>query len=240
MSWSGRLGGFLGPGQRDVQQGQDGALDAGEVVEDGAGGGVGQVQAVEGGQGGAGGGDGGASFGQDAGQGRAGAEGGAQLGLDQPVDQQRDADDGDEGLDPVVVVQEDGPDPQGLLEVAVALLDDPLVLVDLQHVQGGQRGTVVMVRQVGGQGIQPVELAGGGDRGIVAGPGDDGLAGFGGGAHGQQAGEVRGEDLGYPGVDLLPGLVVAAAEPVADPGQGGLGRGQGPLAGGGDGGGFLR
>src|ERR1019366_7437121 len=116
-----------------------GALDAGELVEDGPGGGVGQVQAVEGGQGGAGGGDGGSALGQDAGQGDAFTEGGAELGLDQPEDQQGDPDDGDERLDPVVVVQEDRPDPQCLPEVAVALLRDPLVLAGLQDVQGGQR-----------------------------------------------------------------------------------------------------
>src|SRR5216684_3964191 len=159
----------LGPGQGDVEQRQDRPLDAGEVVEDRPGGGVGQVQAVEGGQGGAGGGDGGTVLGQDAGQGDAGAEGGAQLGLDQPEDQQRDADDCDEGLDPVVVVQEDGPDPQCLLEVAVALLDDPLVLVDLQHVQGGQR--VVVAGQVSAQRVQPVEPGCRGDGAGVAGPG---------------------------------------------------------------------
>src|SRR6266568_702124 len=164
MSWSARLVWFLGPGQRDVQQCEDGALDGGELVQNGPGGGVGQVQAVEGGQDGAGGGDGGALLGQDAGQGDAGAGGGAQLGLDQPEDEQGDADDGDEGLDPVVVVQEHGPDLEGLLEVAVALLHDPLVFVGLQYVQGGQRRAVVVVRQVGGQGIQAVQGAGGGDR----------------------------------------------------------------------------
>src|SRR5216683_4542188 len=212
MSWSARSVWLLGPWQRDVQQREDGALDAGEVVEDGAGGGVGEVQAVEGGQGGAGGGDGGTVLGQDAGQGDAGAEGGAQLGLDQPEDQQRDADDCDEGLDPVVVVQEDGPDPQCLLEVAVALLDDPLVFVDLQHVQGGQRGAAGVVGQVGGQRVQPVQGTGGSDRGGVARPGDDGLAGLGAGAHGQQVLDGAGEDLRDPGINLLPGLVVAAAE----------------------------
>src|SRR5713226_8837151 len=116
------VGGSVGsfwPGQRKPQVGQDGPLDAGQVVEDGAGGGVGEVQAVEGGQDSAGGGDGGAAFGQDAGQGHAGAKGGAQFGLDQPEDQQGDADDRDERFDPVVVVQEDRPDLEGLLEVAV-------------------------------------------------------------------------------------------------------------------------
>src|SRR5260221_5960069 len=168
-------GGFLGPGQRDVQQCEDGPLDGGELVEDGAGGGVGEVQPVEGGEGGAGGGDGGAAFGQDAGQGDSGAECGAQLGFDQPEDEQRDADDGDEGLDPVVVVQEHGPDPQGLLEVAVALLDDPLVLVDFQDVQGGQRAAVVVAGQVGGHRVQPVEAACGGCRPPAAGAGGPGV-----------------------------------------------------------------
>src|ERR1700683_3123685 len=204
-------GGFLGPWQRDVQAGEDGPLDAGEPVQDDAARGVGQVQAVEGGQDGAGGGDGGAGFGEDAGQGHAGAEGGAQLGLDQPEDQQGDPDDGDEGFDPVVVVQEDGPDPERLLEVAVALLDDPLVFVDLQHVQGGQRGAVVVVGQVGGQRVQPVEPGRRGDRVLVAVPADGGLAGLGGGVHLDQAGCVAGEDLRDLRVDLPAGLAVAAA-----------------------------
>src|SRR5258708_25291092 len=43
-------GWFLGPGQRDVQVGQDRPLDLGEPVKDDAGWGVGEVQAVEGGQ----------------------------------------------------------------------------------------------------------------------------------------------------------------------------------------------
>src|SRR5258708_186705 len=70
-------GWFLGPGQRDVQVGQDRPLDLGEPVKDDAGWCVGEVQAVEGGQDGPGGGDGGAAFGQDAGQGNAVAEAGA-------------------------------------------------------------------------------------------------------------------------------------------------------------------
>src|ERR1035437_10252495 len=222
MSWSGCLGVFLGPGQRDVQVGQDGALGACEVVQDGPGGGVGQVQAVEGGEGG-----------------DAGAGGGAQFGLDQPEDQQRDADDGDEGFDPVVVVQEHGPDPDGLLEVTVALFRDPLVLVDLQHIEGGQRRAAAGAGQVGGQGIQAVQGAGGGDRGGVAGPGDDGLAGPGAGAHLEQVRGFAGEDPGDLRVDLPAGLVVAAAQPVGDPAQGGLGLVQGALAGLADGGGFF-
>src|SRR5258708_9094832 len=140
-------GGFLGPGERDVQVGQDGPLDLGELVKDDAAGGVGQVQAVEGGQDGAGGGDGGAAFGQDAGQGHAVAEGGAQFGFDQPEDQQGDADDRDERFDPVVVVQEAGPDPHRLLHAPAALFGDPLVFVDVQDVGGGQRGAVVVAGQ---------------------------------------------------------------------------------------------
>ena len=66
-----------------------------------------------------------------------------------------------------------------------------------------------------------------------------GLPGPGAGADGDQVLDVAGEDLRDPGVDLFPGLVVAAAEPVADAGQGCFGRGQGALAGGGDGGGLL-
>src|SRR6266496_932479 len=82
------LAGFLGPGQRDVQVGEDHPLGGGEPVEyEAAVGGVGGAQAVEGGQGGAGGGDGGAALGQDAGQRGAGAEGGAQFGLDEAEDQ---------------------------------------------------------------------------------------------------------------------------------------------------------
>src|ERR1019366_2445915 len=211
------------PGQRDVQQCQDGALDAGEVVEDQAAGGVCSAEAVEGCQGGAGGGDGGASFGQDAGQGDAGAEGGAQLGFDQPEDEQGDADDGDEGFDPVVVVQEHGPDPQGLLEVAVALLDDPLVLVDFQDVQCGQLGAVVVARQVGGERVEAVEAACRGDRVLAALPADDRLAGPGAGGHGDQVFHLADQDLGDFGVDLFAGLVVAAAEPAGDFREGGLG-----------------
>ena len=68
-----------------------------------------------------------------------GAEGGAQVGFDEAVDEQGDADDGDERVDAVVVVQEDRPHVQGLFEVAVALFDDPLVFVDVEHVERGQR-----------------------------------------------------------------------------------------------------
>src|SRR5229473_1580060 len=234
------LGGFFWPGQRNVQVSEDGPLDWCERVQDDAAWGVGEVQAVEGGQDGAGGGDGGAAFGQDAGQGRVFAEAGAQFGFDQPEDQQGDADDGDQRLDPVIVVQEDGPDPQGLFQVAVALLDDPLVFVDFQHVQGGQCGAVVVVGQVGGQRVQPVKPGGRGDRILVAVPADDGLAGLGGGAQLDQAGGLAGEDPGGLRIDLLAGLVVAAAQPIADLGQAVFGPGQCALAGIAHGGGLLR
>ena len=46
---------------------------------------------------------------------------------------------------------------QGLFEVAVALFDDPLVLVDVEHLEGGQFLSG-RVGQVGGDGVEPVEL----------------------------------------------------------------------------------
>src|SRR6266540_4089071 len=130
---------FFGPGKGDAEQGEDHPLGWGEPVELQAAGGVGGGQAVEGGQDGPAGGLGGAAFGQQAGQWHAVAEGGPQVGFDQPEDEQGDAGDGGQGLDPVVVVQEDGPDLEGLFQVAVALLNHPLVLVELQDVKGGQQ-----------------------------------------------------------------------------------------------------
>ena len=69
-------------------------------------------------------------------------------------------------------VQEDRPDLEGLLEVAAALPGDPLVLVGLQHVQGGQRPAAAGVGQVGGQRVQPVVAGSRGDGVLVARPGD--------------------------------------------------------------------
>ena len=66
------------------------------------------------------------------------AERGAGLGFDQSEDQQGDADDADEGVDAVVVVQEDRADLEGLLEVAVAALDDLLVFVEAEDLAGGE------------------------------------------------------------------------------------------------------
>ena len=134
-------------------------------------------------------------------------------------------------MDAVVVVQEDGPHVQGLFEVAVALFDDPLVFVDLEHIAGGQR-PVGWVGQVGGQGIPPVEVGCGGQSARVAAPGDGGGAvGGGAGGDGDQLGDVGTEDLGDPVVDLLLSLVVAPAAAVADAGERGLGAGQGAVAG---------
>ena len=78
-------------------------------------------------------------------------------------------------MDAVVVVQEDRPHVQGLFEVAVALFDDPLVFVDVEHVERGQF-PVGRVGQVGGDGVEPVESGRGGDGVGVALPGDGGCA----------------------------------------------------------------
>ena len=48
-----------------------------------------------------------------------------------------------------------GPHVQGLFEVAVALFDDPLVFVDAEYVERGERAPG-WVGQVGGQGVEPV------------------------------------------------------------------------------------
>src|SRR5260221_13741825 len=127
-----------------------------------------------------------------------------------------------------------------MVQVAVALADDTLVFVDLQDDEGGQRAAVVVDGKAGGEGVKPVEPAWVGDRLLVAVPGDPGFAGPGAGGDGDQALRLAGEDLRGFGVDLPAGLVVTAAEPVGDLGEGGLGLVQGALAGGGAGGGFLR
>src|SRR6266540_3962497 len=137
--WVGGSGALLGPGEGDVEVGEDDPLGGGEPVEDGPGGSVGEVQVVEGGEDAATGGFGGAAFAEQAGQLGVGAEGAAQVGFDEAEDEQGDADDGDQRGDAVVVVQEDRADLEGLFEIAVALLHDPLVFVEAQHVQGGKR-----------------------------------------------------------------------------------------------------
>ena len=99
---------------------------------------------------------------------------------------------------------------QGLFEVAVALFDDPLVFVDLEHSRAA--AGVGRVGQVGGQGIQPVEGGCGGQRARVGAPGDGGGAVAGGaGGDGDQLGEVGPEDLGDPVIDVL--LKVAERRP---------------------------
>src|ERR1700737_415280 len=109
-------------------------------------------------------------------------------------------------MDAVVVVQEDRPHVQGLFEVAVALFDDPLVFVDVEHVERGQF-PVGRVGQVGGDGVEPVESGRGGDGARVGVPGDggwgvcgdaggDGDEGGDGGGDGDGGGFCGGPDVG--------------------------------------------
>ena len=100
-----------------------------------------------------------------------GAERGAGLGFDEPEDQQADPDDADQRVDAVVVVQEDRPDLQRLLHVAVATLDDLLVFVEAQDLSGGDPA-----RDVRRERVDPIEALGGGDRILVALPGQGQLA----------------------------------------------------------------
>ena len=96
-------------------------------------------------------------------------------------------------------------------------------------------GAQVGAREVGGQGRDPVGGGCGIDGGLVAGPVDGGpCLCIGAGGDLQEWCDLGAEDLGDAGVDLLEGLVVAAAKPVADLGQCGLGLDQGPFAGIGD------
>ena len=142
-------------------------LGVGERVELDACVGVGQAEALEGGEDVAAGGSGGAAFGQQSGELLVGAERGAGLGFDQPEDQQRDPDDADQRVDAVVVVQEDRADLEGLLDVAVAALDDLLVFVEPEDLAGGDPAGEVRRERV-----DPVEGRGCVDRGLVALPGD--------------------------------------------------------------------
>ena len=133
--------------------------------------GVGEAEALEGGEDVAAGGSGGAAFGQQAGELLVVAERGAGLGFDEAEDQQRDPDDADQRVDAVVVVQEDRADLERLLEVAVAALDDLLVLVEAQHVAGADAAG-----EVGRERVDPVDGGGGVDRVVVALPGQGRLA----------------------------------------------------------------
>ncbi len=105
-------------------------LGVGERVELDAVVGVGETESLERGEDVAAGRFRGAAFGQQAGELLFGAERGAGLRFDQPEDQQSDPDDAEQRVDAVVVVQKDRPDLQRLLHVAVATLDDLLVLVE--------------------------------------------------------------------------------------------------------------
>ena len=127
-------------------------------------------------------------------------------------------------------MQEDRPDFEGLFVVAVAAFDDLLAFVVAQDLTGGQS----FAGEVGRQRVDPVGPGGRGDRLVVARPGEGGLGVAGAGGGGDQPLDVGGDDPRDAGVDLFAGLVVAAAEPVADALELLLGCGEGALAGGGD------
>ena len=137
----------------------------------------------------------------------------ADLRFKQAEDQQRDPDDRDERVDAVVVVQEDRADLECLFEVTVATLDDFLFLVAAQERAGGQ----APVGEVGRERVDPVRPRGVRDRVVVALPADrrsaarvlaDG--------DGDQPLDVGGDDLPDTPLDLDTGLVLAAAQAVAD------------------------
>ena len=210
-------------------------LGVGEAVEFDAVLGVGEAEALEGGEDVAAGRFGGAAFGQQAGELLVVAERGAGLGFDQPEDQQRDPDDADQGVDAVVVVQEDRADLECLFVGRGG---------GARRSAGPCRGAARARRTGGRGGWSParrcrrrrrrssiaswlrcqvsVRLAlAGGDLDV------------------DQAGDVGGRGSARCGARPVPGLVVAAAEPVADPRECVLGLDQGALAGGRDLGGFL-
>ena len=149
----------------------------GEAVEFGPGVCVGKSESLEDAEHVASGGFGGAVLGQQAGDELVCAERFAEFGLDQSEDQKREPDDAGQRVDAVVVVEEDRPDFEGLFVVAVAALDDLLAFVVAQYLPGGQAGA----GEVGRQRVEPVGLPDGGDRVVVAGPGQRGLAVAGGG-----------------------------------------------------------
>ena len=69
-------------------------------------------------------------------------------------------------------MQEDGADFECLLVVAVAALDDLLAFIGAEQFSGGQP----RAGEVGRQRVDPVGLPGGGDRVVVARPGERRLA----------------------------------------------------------------
>ncbi len=102
----------------------------GEAIDHQAVAGVGDAKALKGGEDVAARGPSGTAFRQQALQLIFRTQGAAQVELDETEDQQRQPHDTDQGLNPVIVVQEDGADPQRALEVAMAQLDQSLLLVD--------------------------------------------------------------------------------------------------------------
>ena len=118
--------------------------------------------------------------------------------------------------------------------VAVAQLDQ-LVFVEAQQLGGRQPPG-----QVGGQRVDPVGAGGLAD-GVLVTPGPQGgRARAGAGGDLQQAAHGRAEELRDLGVDLIAGLVVAAAQATLGLAEGGLCLGQGALTPVGDAAGLLR
>ena len=205
-------------------------LPKSEAVEADAVGGVGEAEALEGGEDVAAGGLGGAAFGQQAGELLVVCERVAGLGLDQAEDQQRDADDAGERVDAVVVVQEDRADLERLLVVAVAALDDLLVLVEARARgwRSGVRGGWSRARR--SPSVRAAAAIASWSRAKVS---------VGRPARVAVVTVIRpldgaGEDLRDARVDLAAGLVVAPAEAALDARERVLGLGQRALAGGGD------
>lgn len=109
----------------------------------------------------------------------------------------------------------------------MALLDDPLVLVDPEDVRHAGRAG-----QVGGQRVESVEPTARGDCRLGARPGHGRpVTGSPADGHPQERLQGRGHDPGDPGLDLLACPVVGATEPVAYPGERPLGPGQRALSG---------
>ena len=101
-------------------------------------------------------------------------------------------------------MQEDRPDFEGLLVVAVATLDDLLAFVVAQDLTSGEP----LGGEVGRQRVDPVGLGGGGDRLVIARPGERRLGVAGGGRGGNQPFDVGCDDPGDACFDLFAGLVV--------------------------------
>ena len=109
----------------------------------------------------------------------------------------------------------------------MAALDDLLVLVAGEDRVRAQ----APVGEAGGERVDAVGPGGLADRLLVSLPGDRGAALAGAGGDDEQVGERADEDLRDAPIDLRAGLVVATAEPVADPVELLLGARERPLAG---------